>query len=1132
MSLYRLILASLVYHGRSNLAVALGVAVGTAVLTGALLVGDSMRGSLRHMTWDRLGRIDEVLVADRFFRAMLADELAAESQFRAYFDRAVPAILLRASLENADTQPAARANRVNLVGCDKRFWQLGSGGPMKPVEKHQVVLNEPLARQLGVTVGDRVIVYLPRVTTVPADNPLGRKTETVEGHPLLVGAIVPAQGLGRFSLHASQQQPRNAYVSLSWLQERLEQFEMCNAILVAAGSQREPTPESEGVLQGLLKPSLIDYGIQVKRTARGYFSIFSDRMILDPGAQAAIERSLRGIEVHPVMTYLANTIACGKREIPYSTVAALDFSDKPPLGPLMSVDGKRIGPLADDQIVLNSWAADDLKARPGDTIRLTWFEPESVDGQVREQSKEFRLAAVAQLRDVAADPALTPEVRGVTDQRSVNDWDPPFPFDAKRIRPKDDDYWRDHRATPKAFMSQAAGRIWASRFGHATSLAIQPDGKIDLQVLEGRIALDPAPMGFVFQPVKREGLAASAGTTPFGVLFLAFSFFVIAAAVMLVVLLFRLGTDRRAEQLGILLAIGFRRRQVVRLLAIEGALVAAIASLAGVLLGVGYAAGMLAGLRTWWRSAVSTNMLWLYVTPESLAVGYASGVVLAALAILWAVRRAGRLAPRQLLAGQASEENPKLGVRPRNANKTAGILLVVAVGLSLVAMLLGEEARAGAFFTAGALVLGACMEWIWSALRAGRTGSMAAVGKGNLRRMALRNAARNPARSTLTIGLVAAASFLMIAVSGFRIDPATQGVGLYSGSGGFALVGESDQPIYQDINSAEGQYDLGFSAADSRYLKGAAVFALRVKPGDDASCRNLYQPRQPRILGVPPAMIQRGGFRFADHQRGSQAEQRNPWLLLERHLGADKDGTPRVPVILDEATAKYALHLWKGVGQSYDATDGRGGPLRLEVVALLSQSALQGDLLISEAAMRRYMPEVNGYRFFLVQTEPQYVPAVRNVLERVLGDYGLGTETTASRLADLLAVQNTYVSTFQSLGGLGLLLGTFGLAAVQLRNILERRRELALLQAVGFRRRSLGWLVMWESGLLLIAGLACGVIAALIALLPHLLAGAASVPWAWAVCTLGLVLGVGFFAAWIAARSVLRAPLLAALRGE
>ncbi len=82
-------------------------------------------------------------------------------------------------------------------------------------------------------------------------------------------------------------------------------------------------------------------------------------------------------------------------------------------------------------------------------------------------------------------------------------------------------------------------------------------------------------MGFVFQPVKRQGLAASAGATPFSVLFLAFSSFLILAAVMLVALLFRLAIERRAAEIGILLAVGFSRRAVGRLLAAEGLLVAA-----------------------------------------------------------------------------------------------------------------------------------------------------------------------------------------------------------------------------------------------------------------------------------------------------------------------------------------------------------------------------------------------------------------------------------------------------------------------------------------------------------------------------------------------------------------------------
>ena len=74
MSLFRLILLSVRHFWKMNAAVACGVAVGTAVLTGALLVGDSMQGSLRDLVLAGLGRIDEVLVADHFFREQLAGD--------------------------------------------------------------------------------------------------------------------------------------------------------------------------------------------------------------------------------------------------------------------------------------------------------------------------------------------------------------------------------------------------------------------------------------------------------------------------------------------------------------------------------------------------------------------------------------------------------------------------------------------------------------------------------------------------------------------------------------------------------------------------------------------------------------------------------------------------------------------------------------------------------------------------------------------------------------------------------------------------------------------------------------------------------------------------------------------------
>ena len=93
------------------------------------------------------------------------------------------------------------------------------------------------------------------------------------------------------------------------------------------------------------------------------------------------------------------------------------------------------------------------------------------------------------------------------------------------------------------------------------------------QRLRAQLAQDGMSLGFDFQPVKRRQLEASSGTTPFDVLFLALSFFVIAAALMLVWLLFRLGIEQRATELGTLLAVGLRRRQAARLWVVEGALV-------------------------------------------------------------------------------------------------------------------------------------------------------------------------------------------------------------------------------------------------------------------------------------------------------------------------------------------------------------------------------------------------------------------------------------------------------------------------------------------------------------------------------------------------------------------------------
>jgi ABC-type antimicrobial peptide transport system permease subunit len=292
--------------------------------------------------------------------------------------------------------------------------------------------------------------------------------------------------------------------------------------------------------------------------------------------------------------------------------------------------------------------------------------------------------------------------------------------------------------------------------------------------------------------------------------------------------------------------------------------------------------------------------------------------------------------------------------------------------------------------------------------------------------------------------------------------------------------------------------------------------SFRLRPGDDASCLNLYQPRNPRIMAPPANFLRSARFIF----QGAVSETRNPWLLLE---AKPDDGV--IPAIADANSMTYALH--RKLGEEFEL-DGA----RFRIVAALQDSLFQGELLISEQNFLRLFPDAEGFRFFLINTSPGRGQEVARVLGESLSDYGFHVQPAAARLADFHRVENTYLSTFRALGGLGLVLGTLGLAAVLLRNILERRRELALLRAVGYRPQHLSVMVLAENLFLLIAGLATGAGCALVAVAPAASMRGGHLPMISLVGLLALVLVTGIVTSFIATAVALRSPLLEALRSE
>ena len=1194
----RFVLQSLIHHWRINLTVALGVAAATAVLTGALLIGDSMRGSLRALTLGRLGFIDEVLVTPHFFRQELANELEASEAFQQeLYRQATAAILfpqgtLESSFDEGEANNINVASNILVLGVNEQFWSFGQierEQSIQPAED-QIVLNQPLADELGVNVGDTVTLRLPNDKQVNADSPLGSQDDRIRSIPrLTISEIIPAEDLGRFSLASSQQVSLNAYVNLAFLQDELDQEDRANALLVSGGEIDSPPGEAaSAILQKSLKPTIDDLGLLITdvildweaedgaaddHVVMKYHSLSSVKMMLDDETVELANTAL-GDDAQPVLTYLANAmmkvpagerpsveggVVREKREpeifgeiVPYSMITAID--SKEGLGPLLNAEHQPVL-IGDDEVVINSWLAEDLGISLGDYLRIDYFEPETTHGQTIERWVDLKVVEIFRITEprrpysrrrkalfnqpptLLNDPDLTPEVPGVTDQDSINDWDLPFAT-VNRIRGQDDNYWNNYRTTPKAFVSLNLGRkLWGSRFGNHTTIRVPfSDKQAVAEKLQGAISRSEETLDMKFISVKRDGLKAAAGSTPFDGLFLGLSLFVIASALMLIVVLFKLGIQQRASQLGVLLAIGLTRKQISKLLIYEAIAVSAVGAAFGSVIGIAYGKLMLTGLSTWWVDAVVTSFLTFHITFRSLAIGYLLGVLISAVTIAWAIRRISNVTARRLLAGNSDHAVMTVAskIQPRKISVTLilfvfGMMLAIVAALPGIGSSLGSEGQAGAFVGAGFLVLTALLLRIRSLLQGGWNTNGIRHLNMPLSWLASRNAGRNPGRSTLTIGLMATASFLIIAMGAFKLAPSE------NGRGGFTYWGLSSMPVYENL----AQHDLHtsvFEKEDADLLTTETILCLRYKPGDDASCSNVYQAARPRVLGVPQTFVSyfdnaETPFRWGA-STASADQAANPWHVLDS-IGTDLRGTEEdpVPVVIDKNTAMYSLKLYGGMGQVFDITYEDGHTVHFKVVGLLAHSILQGSLLVGEQDFKHLFPHISGYRYFLATGE-ESKGTIRSLLENRFRDQGLDMQSTQSLLEELLAVQNTYISAFQSLGALGLLLGTFGLATVQLRSILERRGELALMQATGFSPGRLAKMVLCENIVLLCTGLVTGVLAAMVAVLPHILFAEASPPGGDLFVMLVIILIVGVISGLLAVRATLRAPLIPALRGE
>src|SRR5664280_3014716 len=219
MRISTLLARNLAWYWRTNLAVLLGVATATGVLGGALLVGESVRASLRGLVLERLGNADFVVTRAGFFRQELAEEMRPVG---------APLIVLEGLV--AHEPSGKRAAGVQVYGVDERFWKF-QGLAGAPPHGREIQMTAALARELGAASGDTILLRIPKPSAIPLETLHGRKEDLGKTLRLAMGGVVQRP----FSVRAQQGDVRAVYVSLAHLQREVNQPRRVNTIVAAQG---------------------------------------------------------------------------------------------------------------------------------------------------------------------------------------------------------------------------------------------------------------------------------------------------------------------------------------------------------------------------------------------------------------------------------------------------------------------------------------------------------------------------------------------------------------------------------------------------------------------------------------------------------------------------------------------------------------------------------------------------------------------------------------------------------------------------------------------------------------------------------------------------------------------------------
>lgn len=1068
MTYFNLIWKNLRYYWKRNLALAMGVAISSAVIIGAMMVGDSVKHNLNAGVSLRLGAVTHtVLAGDRFFTESLAAGIEKKLNIP------VAPVLLLDGLAITDGGEK-RVNKIQVVGVNERFDKaLQANTSFKNLSEDEVIISLNLATRLNLNIGDEVLLRIKKASLIPVNTPFVSEENNTVPVRLKVKSVAGNDAMGRFNLRISQTAPFNAFVSMKLLNNLMGLKDRVNVLLLTGDQSLSDEKITQAIQQSW---TLADMNLNVKSLPEtNNVQITSERVFLEPAAVEAINKIKA--DKRYIITYFVTSFASKSNKTPYSFVSTLPDTQ-----------------LNKNEIIINRWLADDLKVKTGDNIDLRYF----VVGPLRELTEKkasFRVKAIVEIRGIYADKELIPNLPGMTDAGNCRDWETGVPIDLNKIRKKDEDYWKQWKGTPKAFIAVSKGiELWQNRFGTYTAVRImagQKDGKqlTDIQkqtnnpttnettaVLKQNI--NPVSLGFTIDPARENGTVAAQNGVDFSQLFSALSFFILAAGIALIVLLFLLNLESRQEQLKTLTFLGIPSKKVRNIILIEETFVSIVGTIIGTGLAYVYSLLVFSALNSVWNDVVRTEMLEVIISSKTILTGMLISIEVASITVYFTATRYLRQQGGRVKKKSIVDKSNRWIKTNRIIASIAGIGSLLLIITQIIHL---ETVNPTVFFTAGGLMLISLLVYsdLWFIKIKNRTSTsfsgndqtgLEALKSFDIVSLCFKNGIRNKNRSLNIIILFAIGTFIVISTGANRKDLFVDAGVKTSGTGGFLTYAESTVPVVKDLNNKKvrQEFDMQGSYPIVQFMK---------HEGDDASCLNLNRVKNPSILGVKPEMLN-GRFTFASST--PLLYKKNPWSSLNQTLPGGV-----IPAIADETVIKWGLGL--SVGDTLVYTNEIGQKMKLKLIGGLANSVFQGHIIISQKYFIANFPSGSGSGFFLIDSQKSKESAVEEELKESFRDYGWEIMPAAQRLAEFNSIENTYLSIFLVMGAFGLLIGTVGLGVILIRSILERRNEIALLKAVGFGKKLIFKLFINEYTSLLLAGIMIGAITSAIAILPSLI---------------------------------------------